>query len=203
MADIRAIIWDLGGVLVRTEDLKPRESLASRLGMNTTELEHLVFSSDSGIKAQLGEISIDQHWENLSRLLNQSVDDMITFQRDFWGGDHLDTALIDFIRSLRSTYKTGLLSNAFSDLRYVITDIWGFSDAFDHMIISSEVGEMKPNPRIYQITLGCFGFKPQEVVLIDDFQINLLGARKMGMIGIQFNTPEQVISELKRLTGEK
>jgi FMN phosphatase YigB (HAD superfamily) len=48
--NIRAVFWDLGGVLVRTEDHTTRENLAIRLGMSRTELENLVFAGDSGNK---------------------------------------------------------------------------------------------------------------------------------------------------------
>ncbi|HEX9091826.1 MAG TPA: hypothetical protein VF831_10070, partial [Anaerolineales bacterium] len=63
---IRAIIFDLGGVLVRTVDFTPRERLASWLGMDRIALEDFIFGGESGERAQKGEISLRQHWENLA-----------------------------------------------------------------------------------------------------------------------------------------
>ena len=50
---IKAVIWDVGGVLVRTEDYRSREQLALSLGMDRLELEELVYGLDSGRRAQL------------------------------------------------------------------------------------------------------------------------------------------------------
>jgi putative hydrolase of the HAD superfamily len=50
---IRAVIWDIGGVLVRTEDREPRMRQAERLGLTREALVYLVFDSEMGQKAQL------------------------------------------------------------------------------------------------------------------------------------------------------
>src|SRR4030042_623990 len=63
---IRAIIFDLGGVLLRTADFTPRVQLANRFGMSRHELEELIFGGESGDQAQRGEITVQQHWANLA-----------------------------------------------------------------------------------------------------------------------------------------
>ncbi len=200
--NIRAVFWDLGGVLVRTEDHSTRENLAIRLGMSRTELENLVFASDSGNRAQLGEIDAKQHWQNLGSNLGLSIEEMVVFQRDFWGGDRLDTALIEYIRALHTRYKIGLISNAFSDLRQIITNVWNIEDTFDDMTISSEVGIMKPDPRIFQMALERLDVQPQESIFIDDFPHNVDGARNINMHAIHFQTRDQTLSELENLLNE-
>ena len=127
----KAVIWDMGGVLVRTEDPAPRQALAERLGMKRAELETLVFAGESGSRAQRGEISYEEHWENLRQYFGFSPQQMQDFSSEFWKGDRIDADLVNYIRSLRSSYKTGLLSNAFSDLRGIITEGWHIDDAFD------------------------------------------------------------------------
>lgn len=195
------MIWDLGGVLVRTEDYLPRRKLASRLGMTLYELEYLVFSGESAQSAQLGQISVDQHWENLGLMLKLSLDEMIAFQRDFWGGDSVDLQLVEYIRKIKKDFLTALLSNAFSDLRHVVTEIWKFSDVFNEMIISSEVGEVKPNPRIYLLALRSLNVSPQECVFIDDTLANVEAARRLNILSIQFSDPDQVIANLNKMMG--
>ena len=69
---IKAIIFDLGGVLLRTTDFTPREKLAARLGMNRNELEKLIFGGESGDLAQRGDITVQQHWANLAIQMNYS-----------------------------------------------------------------------------------------------------------------------------------
>jgi len=197
--NIRAVFWDLGGVLVRTEDHTTRENLAIRLGMSREELENLVFAGDSGNRAQLGETNAEQHWQSLGSNLGLSIEEMIVFQRDFWGGDRLDTALIEYIRALHTRHKIGLISNAFSDLRHIITNVWNIEDTFDDMTISSEVGIMKPDPRIFQMALERLDVQPQESIFIDDFPHNVDGARNINMQAIHFQTRDQTLSELENL----
>jgi epoxide hydrolase-like predicted phosphatase len=197
--DIRAIIWDLGGVLVRTDDFRPREQLAASLGMTRADLETLVFSGTSGSRAQNGEIDVTQHWENVRAALKLSPQEIGAFQDTFWSGDRLDTALVDYIRSLRGSYRTALLSNAFSDLRRAVEEVWHIQDAFDKIIISAEVGMTKPDQRIYRLALERIGAEPQEAVFIDDFTWNIDGARKAGLHTIHFQYPDQARADLEQL----
>lgn len=196
---IQAVIWDLGGVLLRTEDYAPRRALAQRFGMTLAEIEEFVFSGESGNRAQLGEISVEQHWENQRRALGLTPAEMQDFQAEFWGGDRLDAGLVAYIRRLRGAFKTGLLSNAFSDLRRVVTETWKFADAFDAMVISAEVGLVKPDPRIYQLALERLGVPPEAAVFIDDFSRNVEGARAVGLYAIHFKNPGQALHELENL----
>ncbi len=196
---ISAVIWDLGGVLLRTEDFSSRQALADRMGKSRTELENLVFDGDSGDRAQLGEISADEHWDNIRRILGLDAAGISEFRRQFWEGDQLDVELVDTIRSLRGRYKTGLLSNAFSDLRQVVTSRLNFSDAFDEMVISAEIHLMKPDPRIYQHALQRLGVAAQEAVFIDDMLRNVEGACSQGMNAIHFRQRSQALAELERL----
>jgi putative hydrolase of the HAD superfamily len=193
------VIWDLGGVLVRTENYAPRRALASRFGMTLGEIEDFVFHGESGDRAQRGEISLEQHWENQRKKLGLSPVEMQAFREQFWQGDRLDTDLVAYIRQLRQSYKTGLLSNAFSDLRRVVTEVLDFADAFDEMIISAEVGLVKPDPRIYQLALDRLGAAPEAAVFIDDFLRNVEGARAVNMRAIHFSNPQQARRELENL----
>jgi epoxide hydrolase-like predicted phosphatase len=199
---IRAIFWDLGGVLVRTRDYASRNALAERLGLSRSELEEMVYAADSGTRAQLGEISIEQHWVNVLTALGLPVDELAEFQHEFWSGDSLDAELIEYIRGLRSRHRTGLISNAFSNLRQVVSEIWKFADAFDDMVISAEVGLAKPDARIYRLALERLGVQPEQAVFIDDMRRNVEGARAVNMHGIHFHDPQQVRGELAELLDE-
>jgi glucose-1-phosphatase len=196
---IKAVIWDLGGVLLRTEDYSSRQALAELMGKSRADLENLVFNGDSGDRAQLGEISAAEHWENIRQMLGLDRAGIDEFQRQFWEGDRLDGELVDRIRSLRGRYRSGLLSNAFSDLRQVVTSQLNISDAFDEMLISSELHLMKPDPRIYQVALRRLEVAAQEAVFIDDMLRNVEGARSQGMQAIHFRQRSQALAELEQL----
>lgn len=196
---IRAVIFDLGGVLVRTEDRLPRTLLAERLGLTFELLSSLVFDSESAHQATLGRISTAVQWEAVRQALNLSEQEFALARQEFWGGDVLDTELVDYIRGLRSSYRTALLSNAWDNLRDVLAEHWRILDTFDQVIISAEVGIAKPEQSIYQLTLERLGVAPGEAVLVDDFETNLEGARAAGLLAIPFRDRRQVIAELDAL----
>jgi epoxide hydrolase-like predicted phosphatase len=196
---IHAVIFDFGGVIVRTEDRAPRQQLASRLGMTYEQLSDLVFDSDSARQAALGKISTQEHWDAIRVKLGLSQQEFPAVPREFWGGDSLDRDLVDYIRSLRPQYKTGLLSNAWDDLRDVLENGWKIAAAFDAVVISAEVGVAKPDPKIYHIILERLGVAPAEAVFIDDFSENVAGARAVGMHAIHFKNRDQLRADLDQV----
>ncbi len=199
---IRAVFFDLGGVIVRTEYQAPREYLAQRLGLSYEDLVKAVFESRTSRQASVGELDTEAHWEAVVRSLGLPAGQKEAVRTEFFAGDIVDRTLVDFLRSLRPQYKTGLISNAWPDLRGYITS-QGFEDAFDHMTISAEVGVMKPEARIYQIALERAGVRPEESVFVDDFGENILGAQAVGMHAIHFSQPEGALEELKAMLANQ
>ena len=199
---IRAVIFDLGGVLLRTEDPSPRRELAARLGLTREQIYYHVFDSPSARQATLGQITSDEHWESIRQGLGLTSQDFPSVRQAFWSGDRLDTELVETIRSLRPRYKTALLSNAWGDMRQVLTERWKIADAFDELVISAEVGIAKPDPRIYRLTLERLGVPAGEAVFVDDFIENIEAARVLGLHGVHFRSPEQARDELGILLGD-
>ena len=198
---IRAIFFDLGGVIVRTEYQSPRQRLAERFGMDYEDIDRLVFgggSNGTAAQAALGEISSDEHWKAVARKLKIRDKEIASVRAEFFGGDVVDWSLIQFIRALRPRYKTGLISNAWSDLReYILKQ--KFDDAFDSMVISAEVGAVKPEARIFQIALEQLKVKAREAVFVDDFIENIEGCEKVGMKGIHFKDSQDALEQVKAL----
>lgn len=199
MTLIRAVIFDFGGVLVRTEDRAPRNRLAARLGLTYEELSSLVFENPSSQQATLGQISVSQHWEAVGTSLGLMPEALQAVQDEFWAGDVLDTSLVDLLRALRPRYQTALLSNAWDDLRQVLEQRLKILDAFDQVIISAEEGLMKPDERIFRLALERLGVAPGEAVFVDDFAHNITAARLAGLQAIHFRSADQARAELEQM----
>jgi len=193
---IRAVIWDIGGVLVRTEDREPRMRQAERLGLTREALVYLVFDSEMGQKAQLGAVSAKELLEYVCQAVHLPVEEAANFEQEFFAGDRLDADLVNYIRSLRTRYRTGIISNAWDDVRSMINERWKMADAFDQIVLSAEVKIGKPDPRVFKLALENLGVAPEEAVFIDDFAHNIEGARAVGMHAIQFQTAEQIRADL-------
>jgi epoxide hydrolase-like predicted phosphatase len=195
---IRAVFFDLGGVIVRTEYQAPRQHLAERLGMEYDDLSRIVFDSETGYQASIGAITALQHWEAVMKRLKRPSEEMALVRDEFFAGDIVDHEILNFLRSLRGSYTTGLISNAWSDLRdYIVRE--KFDDAFDHIVISAEVGVAKPEAEIYQIALEQAGVRPNEAAFVDDFYVNIEGCEKVGMHGIHFKDARSALQQLKLL----
>ena len=195
---IRAVYFDLGGVIVRTEQPESRTKLADNLGLTYADIDKLVFDNESSKQASLGLITETRHWQNVTRSLNQPDSEIERLRTEFFAGDRIDLELVELMRSLRPAIKVGLISNAWSELRAWIEE-QNFADAFDNMVISAEVGFAKPDPRIYQAALQNLQVLPAESVFLDDMTRNVEAARKIGMHAIHFVQPDQAIAELKTL----
>jgi HAD superfamily hydrolase (TIGR01509 family) len=166
--------------------------------MEYEDLVRLVFESETSRKASVGALTTEEHWAAIAKRLRQPASEINRIRDEFFGGDILDRELIQLIRSLRGRYKTGLISNAWGDLRgYLIKE--KIIDAFDVISISAEVGVVKPEAGIYYYALEQAGVRANEALFVDDFPINIEGCEKIGMRGILFKDPEETIRQLKAL----
>lgn len=197
---IQAVIFDVGGVLLRTEDRAPRQEWETRLGMAPGGAEALVFNSEMGQKAQRGEIMEPELWRWIGKHLNLSPDETAAFRTGFWAGDEMDMKLVTFIRQLKERYQTAVISNYASNLRPELTHQFGIADAFDEIIISCEEGVTKPDPEIFHRALSRLGRSPEETVFIDDFLHNVQAAKAIGMSAIHFQPRIDLLAALQHLS---
>lgn len=195
---IRAIFFDFGGVIMRTEYQSPRQKLAERFNMDYDEIDKAVFGSDSARRASLGEITEEKHWAEIAKRFKQPASEMQAFRDMFFGGDVIDRSLVANIRSLRGNFHTGLISNAWSGLREFITKE-NVIDVFETVIISAEVGVVKPSAGIYELALRQANVKADEAVFVDDMPVNIEACEKVGMKGVLFNDPQESLKRLNQL----
>ena len=198
--NVRAVLFDLGGVILRTEHQAPREHLAERLNMTYEDLDKIVFASETSRLASFGKLSTEQHWAAVVKRLGLTPSEAGQAYAEFFAGDIPDQELLDFIRSLRPGHKTGLISNGWPDLRDYITRS-GFLDAFDTLVISAEVGLMKPDLKIYQLALSRLDVQASQSVMVDDTPVNVEAADELGMHGILFESTGQVQHDLEAILG--
>ena len=202
-SSIRALIWDLGGVLVRTHDHRGRIKWEERLGLQPHELERTFFSGEAGERAMIGDGDADDVWDWVLNRFQIPIEEKDVLIEDFWSGDRVDRDLIATIHTLRPRYRIALLSNAFRDLRMMLKDVWGFADLFDDMVISAEAGLRKPDPRIYPLALQSVGAEPHEAIFIDDFVENIEAAQRGGLQTVHFRSREQALSNIADLLGHE
>jgi 2-haloacid dehalogenase len=67
---------------------------------------------------------------------------------------------------------------------------------FRGILVSGEIGAIKPDPRIYQALIGRFAIDPLSAIFIDDVEANLAAARPFGFHAIHFTNPAALRTEL-------
>jgi HAD superfamily hydrolase (TIGR01509 family) len=183
---VQALIFDYGGVLMRTADPAPRLELEQRFGLPAGGTSRLVFGSPRWDEAQLGRIDSVEFWADVGQRLGLDAGRLEEFRRAFWAGDRPDEELIALIRYLRDAgYRTALLSNNPADLRQRVQEL-GIADAFDVVVISGDEGLMKPDPAIFERTLARVGVPAERAVFVDDSPMHVAAARQVGLQATRF-----------------
>lgn len=195
---IRAVYFDMGGVLLRSESEDGRRKWEQRLGLAKGELAQIVFENPVAALATVGQASTDDLWAEVGRQLALVPKSLAELRADFFVGDAFDVDLLSFIRSLRPRFKTGLISNAWPTARATTQLCLNFT-VFDLLVFSGEEGVAKPDPEIYHRALARLGVSPAEAVFVDDVLANVAAARAVGMAGIQFLNATQVRAEIEAL----
>lgn len=192
---IKAVLFDIGGVLYRSVDAGPRRKWERRLGLSKSQLVEIIFTNPIAQRATIGQATPDEVWQEVGSLLSLSPEELTALRADFWNDGEWDMELLNFIQDLRSKYKTGTISDAWLDARqnvhhYVNREI------FDVIVFSAEEGVMKPDPEIYRRALTRLGVSSQEAIFVDDRVSNIIGARQIGMQTILHVDTSHTIEEI-------
>ena len=198
---LRAVIFDLGGVILRTDDPAPRTALAAQIGKTYAELDALVFASPVARLAEEGQASPDEVWEYVRQAAGLEAQAVRGFRRAFFGGDQVDFELVALIRSLRPAYTTVLLSNTWIvDLaRFIDEDLRIPPNTFDVVISSAAAGIAKPKAEIFHLALARSGCRAPEAVFVDDNLANIDAAQALGIQTIHFRSSAQASAALRSL----
>jgi len=188
---VRAVFWDLGGVILRTEDQTPRRLWERRLGLPEGALAEIVFDGEAARRAVLGRATADDVWQEVGARLALSPPEAARLRADFFSADQIDEALMTFIRHLARRVQVGMISNAWPEVGPLVRETWRIADAFEPLILSAEVGLAKPDPRIFQLALSRAGVDAGQAVFVDDFEENLAAARGVGMLAVPFRDSVQ------------
>lgn len=137
---------------------------------------------DKLVDIDLGKLTEEDLVVQLSNRLKIPKD---TIRTEVDDTPKLDRPLLDYIRhELKGKYTIGVLSNiATSIFDKIMT---GELDLFDILFISSELGLVKPDPRIFQVAIEKSQVPAQEILFIDDREENIEAAKALGMNGILY-----------------
>ena len=198
-AKFRAIIFDIGRVLIRVDVSRAMDGLASGLSLTPQDVWSAIEKDPHWLDWQEGRISPRDWHLHLTKRLGTSL----TFEQfsEVWNRA-LDPEPIHselFLEKLSRNYRLALLSNtdpihmSYEEARFP------FFRFFPIRIYSYRVGASKPDPVIYRQALQACKVRAEEAVYIDDIAAYVEAAQRLGMTGIVFQSPEQLQSDLRNL----
>ncbi len=162
--------------------------------MSPKEFDEIVYNSEWGAQALLGNITGEAMWENIGNKLGLSSAERSQCEEEYWEGVW-DTEFLDYCRVLKSKCKLGIVSDAESTARGRAKP-WINESLFDVIVFSSEVGVCKPDPKIFQRALEQFGVDASETLFIDDRERNINGAKGLGIHAIHYRNRSQVLAAI-------
>lgn len=190
---IKAIIFDCFGVLA-TEGLEPfcyqHFSKKPELANQAKELAR---------QLNMGLIDYDSFISKVAILANVSE----AAARAVIDYNVPNKQLFEYISSnLRPKYKIGFLSNAGGNW---LNELFTPSQIklFDDVVISSEVGHIKPDAKIYRLAAERLGVEIEECVLVDDRQKHVDGATSTGMKAILYENFPQMQRDIEKILDKK
>ena len=194
------VVFDVGGVLI---DWDPRHLYRKLFAGDEIAMEHFLANvcthewnrcQDAGRSFAEGARLLKQGHPDKAELIDAygaRFDEMMA-------GPIADA--VDILAELRERdTPLYLLSNFSAETFSPAFERFDFLRWFRGMVISGEVGVIKPDPRIYEIMLARFAIDPHSAVYIDDVAANIEGAQPFGIHGIHFTTPDALREELVRL----
>lgn len=198
LTNIRAIIFDFGGVLLEWDphrlfrpyftDAQEMERFLAEINFQDWNLEQ-----DKGrpFSKAVAELSAKfPQYSHLIRAYHEKWDESIVGQ------------IQGTVNILHDLDKRGFplygLSNWSHETFSLIRTKYPFFDLFKDIIISGAVKIIKPDPRIFLIALDRIGYPANECLLIDDSTTNVVTAQRMGWNTIQFHSPQQLEQEVRQ-----
>jgi putative hydrolase of the HAD superfamily len=192
---IRGIIFDCFGVII-ANDMKARIEAARRVNPETADRLYDVLKA-----ADRGMITRQEQYQQMADLMGVDKDELEqAMTQSFVRND----ALLGAIRELKGRFKIGLLSNVTGEdrLRELIGQ-QNVDELFDTVVASGDVGLIKPEREVYELTAQRLGLAPEDCVMVDDTESFCEGARTVGMEAVLFRSTEQALRDLDTLIDER
>jgi glucose-1-phosphatase len=195
---LRAIIFDIGRVLIRVNVSRATSGLAEGLSLSPEEIWSALEKDPRWPDWQAGRISPRDWHQHLSKRLGSKL----SFAEfvEVWNRALDPTPMLDnaFLEKLGKRYRLAVLSN--TDPLHVahMERTYEFLSCFPVHIYSCRVGASKPNPLIYKEALSACKVRANEAVYVDDVAAYAQAAERLGMRGIVFEGPEQLQGSLRR-----
>lgn len=197
---IKAIVFDVGGVLVEEVGSKISKELSKTFKLNSRRFRKIRIKFYK--KSSRGQLTEKEYYQGVSRELKieeQKIDQFIEHWRSkLYQRTKLKKNFEIMLKKLRKRYILATLTNV--SPQYEVPRIKKKVYAPFHIKLSSvEARLLKPHIKFYKLLIKKLKLPPNKILFIDDKIENLLPARRLGMSSILFKNDKQLVRDLRKL----
>lgn len=198
--NIQAILFDFGNVLIEWNPRSvyrryfPDDDEAMERFLQEVNFMDWNAQQDKGRSFAEGVALLSKQFPQYAELIQAYHDNW----KDSIGNQFQGT--VEILKRLKEAgYPLFGLSNWSAETFPYARQKHNFFDLLDDIIISGEVGSIKPEPEFFEIALKRIGQPANKCLFIDDSLANIEQAHKMGFATVHFESSEQLEKELQRL----
>ncbi len=191
----KAVILDLGRVVVDFDFKRGYLELEGLCPYPAAEIPKRLGSTDLVKRFETGLVGPEEFVSGLCQILQLRVG----YERfcDIWSAIFREALLPEeMLEGLASRYRLILLSNTNSIHFDMIRRNYPLIRHFHELVLSYEVGAMKPSVEIYHAAVDRAGCRPEECFFTDDILEYVEAARRFGIDAEQFRSAEQLAKDL-------
>lgn len=197
MALVRAVILDLGNVLVFHDNALLFQRLGLRAGLSGEEVARRLAGSD-WTAANLGQLDAEGIRRGVCARLG--VDLPMEEFAALWSSHFtIHDAVLPRVEGLAGRVTRVLLSNTNALHVAWLRPRLPVLQRFEHVLMSCEVGRVKPDPAFFQLALQRAGCAPHEAAFFDDLPEFVEAANALGIRGHLFTDAPTFDAQLKAL----
>ncbi|MCL2740217.1 MAG: HAD family phosphatase [Oscillospiraceae bacterium] len=196
---IKAIFFDLDGVLTldKTGTITESKYFANKTGIDFQKLfEHKCKFDQREDSDKLKTADI---WKFICEKC--AVEFNPDWIKEAFKSAPIDDKMVAIAKKLKRKYKIGIITDNKAERVKVIVEQNNLKNLFESIVVSSEVGSTKRQPKIFEVAMQSLGVKPEECIFIDNSQRNVDIARQVGMLGIYFDDEVRDYSEIDKLVN--
>ena len=193
---IKGILFDAGGVYLKGEftDFVNKAYKVLKIKGRFKASQDVFFDPE----LNKGNVTIETCFRRFFNvpISKSQMKRLISIWNETWKTDRF---MVNLVKSLKKKYLVAIFSNSDKNNYENVYKKRGWYKYFDSLILSHELGVMKPDRKIYKIALKRLGLKPEECLFIDDQKECLLTARNIGMKTLLFESNYKLKRDLKRM----
>jgi putative hydrolase of the HAD superfamily len=197
MAEIRALFWDVGGVLLSNAwDHEERDLAVQHFQLDKSEFESR--HQELLTAFEEGRLTLDEYLQRAVFYKSRpfSAED---FKRYMFSLSKPKPQALEFASSLSSKYFMATINNESRELNQYRIETFRLIETFDLFVSSCFVSLRKPDPRIYRLALDLTQHAAEECCFLDDRPVNIEAAAKVGMQTVLVKNSDQLQRDLQSL----